>query len=69
MQPGKNSTWTSKNHLFFEATNIFPDLVASLSQSSTTDFNIFSNWDFPANIYLFEVTIESLEKGAKYVQS
>ena len=69
MQPGKNSTWTSKNHLFFEATNIFPGLVASLSQSWPTNFNIFSNWDFPANIYLFEVTIESLEKGAKYVQS
>ena len=26
-------------------------------------------WHFPANIYLFKVNTETLEKGVKYVQS
>ena len=35
----------------------------------TVNFAVNVNTKHPANIYLFKLTIETIEKGVKYVQS
>ena len=41
-----------------------------LFRTKLTDLQISTHeWHFPANIYLFKVNTETLEKGVKYVRS
>ena len=50
---------------FVEFKHVFQANVLFLCETSRE----YRNRTFPANIYLFKVTIQTLEKGVEYVQS